>query len=148
MTCPTLAVMAQLEQALHGIQQTQGYSTDLGASVHQGFYATVIHQQSVRLPCVCIELAEEDLSGHPAASRKIEQQYRLIIATKSHLPDTLYQAAYDVRKSLYPHTQGGRALQGHALYVRAQNTKYASDPDSGISLAVITLDVGVIETYQ
>jgi hypothetical protein len=153
----TVALSAQfarsLETVLQGIRQDAGYLTDLGLSVHRGFFAHVIKGRDGIFPAVIIHPGPEVVSSvHGSGGKAIVSiQAPLVIAVEASLgPDAYEQVqacTFDVRRALM-RARDDIAQLGQRDSFEIDSTEHEISRDSRFVLAAMAVGISIVETYQ
>lgn len=103
----TVSILKELQSILTDIKKADGWQTELGESVHRGFYTHVLHDSSTRFPAVVIHPPTED----PIAVRGGGKGARILvtipvimaarIGSDATAYDELSLAAADTRRAIF-----------------------------------------------
>lgn len=151
MKAKSTEVADQIELALKRISIADGYLTDLGDSVHRGFYAHVLAADGTQFPAVVIHPATE----RPSSLRGerdgcIESEVPLVMACRLGSGTQAYMeiesVLADTRRALVRGMQGIKAVTG-----RDEFDIGVADPDisrdSSLVMYAMTVSVKYNEHY-
>lgn len=141
-----------IKAALQGIQISNGYLTDLGLSVHRGFWAHVLDARHTAYPAVVIHPGSESPPNvHAAGKRAVLQvEAPLVIAVELSRGENAYDALQactaDVRKALMRARESFFPLgQANTLGIGEAIPNLSTD--SRFALVAITVEMSIVETY-
>lgn len=86
-------LFALIQSRAEGIRKSNGYLTDLGKSVHRGFYALMLANTSTKYPAMAIHPAVETVDstkGGDRVSAAITMEAVLVIADKVSMDEKAY----------------------------------------------------------
>jgi len=142
----------RVQTALQEIRVSNGYLTDLGLSVHRGFWAHVLDSRSTDYPAVVIHPGSESPQDVHASGGKalVRVEMPIVIAVETSMDssayDTLLACMADVRKALMM-SRNSFASLGQANSVEVGSAVPDLSPDSRFALAALTMTMSIVETY-
>ena len=152
MSSPTVEVMRELTEILREILIADGYFTDLGKSVHRGFYAHVLKDRGTQYPAVVVHPPIEDpirvRGGGKGA--QIEITVPVVVAAEVGSDEFAYEqlsdCAADTRKAIFSNRQRLTEITNdEALTVGLAEPEMSVD--SRFVLTAFTVSVTFSESY-
>jgi hypothetical protein len=141
-----------IKAALQGIRTDATYLTDLGLSVHRGFWAHVLDSRQTVYPAVVIHPGSETPQEFDRGGTKgrVRVEVPIVIAVELSLGeesyDTLQAAMADVRRALLrARDQLGQLGQINSVEVGPAVPDLS--PDSRFALGAMTAVMNIVETY-
>lgn len=151
MTAMSTRISTCLAEGLRAIDPAGGYLTQLGSSVHEGFYAYVLQDRDTVFPAVVLHPAVELPSSQRDYDAVIESSTVIVVAAKLGVGADAYvevqSALADVRKAL---SMARPAIV--ALTKRNDFELGVAEPDlsrdSSLVMYAMTITVKFSEIYQ
>jgi hypothetical protein len=142
-----------LMNTLESIRVDNGYQTDLGLSVHRGFYVHVIKARQAAFPAVALHPGIEAIQSVHGTGRKAIMQYTvpLVIATELSLDEVAYDqleaCSYDIRRAVMLNREALSQL-GQTDSLELGGAEPDLSRDSRFALAAMTIGISLVETYE
>ena len=142
-------IVKAIETTLLVILKSSGFFTDLGLSVHRGFYAHAINDSNAKFPLIAIQPETEGPPDRKGGKSKLPTQLRLVIAVdhSEQASDVLRACLADIRRAVDLNEDSIDALIvngslefGIAEFVPAQETNF--------SLAALPVSFSFVEHYE
>lgn len=153
MTDPVSTQFAKaVETALKGIKKADGYHTNLGLSVHRGFWAHVVRAKDTVFPAVVIHPGVEMPGSVHGSGKKamIRIDVPLVVAVGITYDATAYDelsaCTADIRRALIGSRETLSQLgQGDTFDVGGTEPDLSTD--SKYALAALAVGISIVETY-
>lgn len=153
MTTPVTTQFVQaLFSTLQGITVANGFNTDLGTSVHRGFFAHVLKARDTVFPALAVHPGIELISSVHGSGNKAIMEYTVPMVIAVEL--SLNEVAYDQLEACSNDIRRAVMLNRDALAQLGQNDSFelgGAEPDlsrdSRHALAAMTIGISLVETY-
>jgi len=148
----TVAILNEMKTILEGISRAGGWQTDLGKSVHRGFYTHVLRDSGTEFPAVVIHPPTED----PTAVRGGGKGARILVSvpiviaarigTDEQAYDELSLAVADARRAIFTSREKlTQITNDEALTVGVAEPEISAD--SRFALSAFIVGVEYTESY-
>lgn len=141
-----------LQATLAGITKDNGYRTDIGLSVHRGFYAHVLNARSTAFPAVVIHPGPETLGTIHSSGTKafVTLSLPLVVAVEvspdAQCYDLLRACTADVRRALILARDDLSQLGQHDSFQIGPAEPILSE-ESKFALVAMAVGISIVETY-
>lgn len=141
-----------VQATLAGITKDKGYRTDIGASVHRGFYAHVLNSRSTTFPAVVIHPGPETMGTIHSSGKKafVTISFPLVVAVElspdAECYDLLRACTADVRRALILARDDLSQLGQHDSFEIGPAEPILSD-ESKFALVAMAVGISIVETY-
>ena len=143
----SVLVAKAIQAALEDITTANGYFTNLGKSVHRGFYAHAIKGAEGRFPLAAIHPGTEVENARNGNSAKVQTTLNIYLVDSEDSTDSLQACLSDVRRALALHSKSIEALTvNNSLAYQA--AEYNPQPDSNYQLAALPVSLSFVEKYE
>jgi len=142
----------QIKSVLQGVTVANGYLTDIGLSVHRGFWAHVLDARSTTYPAAVIHPGSETPESLHGSGGKalVRIEVPIVVAVELTVDEASYDVLQacmaDVRKALIG-ARDSMARLGQANSVEVGPAVPDLSPDSRFALAAMTVAMSIVETY-
>lgn len=142
-----------LETVLKRITQANGYHTDLGQSVHRGFWAHVIKARDAVFPAVVIHPGSEQVERTQGGGKSAIVNFNvpLVIAVgityDAKAYEQLQACAADLRLALYSAREEIAPVAWGDTF-KVGDVVPDLSPDSKFALASLAVGISIVETYS
>lgn len=143
----SVLVAKAIHAALEKITKANGYFTDLGKSIHRGFYAHQISGSQAKFPLASIQPGTESFKSPGTRGGKIGMTLNIYLVEKGDDTDSLQSCVADVRRalSLAEEDINVHSLNQSLVY---QTAEYNPQPDSNFQLAALPVSISFMEKYE
>lgn len=143
-------VAKALESTLADIRTARGYFTDLGLSVHRGFYAHALESRNASFPLVAIQPTTEGVPSDRKSASRIESFLQVVIITNDteYPADILRACLADVRRALALKLPEEIQTLGMGTPPEIGTAEFAIAADSNFTLAVLPVGFTFVEKYE
>jgi hypothetical protein len=144
------SIVKAFETVLAGILKADGYNTDLGLSVHRGFFAHAINARGAVYPLVAVQPETEIIKEAREGKNKIESSIRFVVATDDmeYPADICRACVADIRRAFALKIANELKSLGVNLTPELGTAEFALSADSPLTLVALPVSFLFVENYE